>query len=88
VILYTPDGALAAFLEENKALLRYLFIASEVELGGTPPEGVAVESGLPVALCVEKAKGLKCQRCWNYSEAVGKTSAHPTLCERCVAAVS
>ena len=36
---------------------------------------------------VEKAKGDKCQRCWNYSEEVGNDKTHPALCERCVKAV-
>lgn len=33
------------------------------------------------------AKGEKCARCWVYSPEVGKTAAHPQLCERCVRAV-
>ncbi|MEW6607877.1 MAG: zinc finger domain-containing protein, partial [bacterium] len=37
---------------------------------------------------VKKAKGSKCSRCWNYSEAVGSFTAHPTLCERCIKVVS
>lgn len=32
---------------------------------------------------VVKASGEKCERCWGYSETVGKNSEHPTLCERC-----
>ncbi len=32
---------------------------------------------------VVKASGEKCERCWGYSETVGKNSGHPTLCERC-----
>jgi isoleucyl-tRNA synthetase len=36
---------------------------------------------------VSKAKSKKCERCWNYREAVGENSTHPTLCDRCVEAV-
>ena len=32
---------------------------------------------------VARARGSKCQRCWNYSEAVGQAVDHPQLCERC-----
>lgn len=32
---------------------------------------------------VSRAEGVKCQRCWNYSTAVGSDGAHPSLCERC-----
>jgi isoleucyl-tRNA synthetase len=36
---------------------------------------------------VGRARGAKCERCWNYREAVGKNAEHPTLCDRCVEAV-
>ena len=32
---------------------------------------------------IEKACGEKCQRCWNYSETVGKEKDHTTICKRC-----
>lgn len=35
-----------------------------------------------------RAKGDKCERCWNYSETVGREPAHPTICHRCVAALA
>lgn len=36
---------------------------------------------------VVKATGEKCERCWAYSETVGKNSEHPTLCSRCASVV-
>jgi isoleucyl-tRNA synthetase len=33
---------------------------------------------------VSRAKGVKCERCWNYSETVGQSADHPTLCARCL----
>jgi isoleucyl-tRNA synthetase len=36
---------------------------------------------------VSKATAKKCERCWNYREAVGTDAAHPTLCDRCVEAL-
>jgi len=36
---------------------------------------------------VSKSTSKKCERCWNYREAVGKDATHPTLCDRCVEAV-
>jgi isoleucyl-tRNA synthetase len=36
---------------------------------------------------VSKATAKKCERCWNYREAVGRNAAHPTLCDRCVEAL-
>jgi isoleucyl-tRNA synthetase len=39
------------------------------------------------AISVTKSTHAKCERCWNYREAVGKDTKHPTLCDRCVEAV-
>ena len=32
---------------------------------------------------VSKAEGEKCERCWMFSDTVGKNADHPTICERC-----
>jgi len=84
VVLKAADDVSAKLLKENKSDLRYLFIVSQVEI----KEGKAAGSeGAGVSVEIDKAAGSKCQRCWNYSEQVGKDKAHPTLCERCVKAV-
>jgi len=67
-----------------------LFIVSQVEL-------VAVDNNVDAnimsdlsdgfGVVVDRASGRKCERCWNYREAVGKDVDHPTLCDRCVEAV-
>ncbi len=51
-----------------------VFIVSQVE--------VADGAG-PLALSVEKARGAKCGRCWNFAEDVGGHADHPELCGRC-----
>ncbi|MGH9432314.1 MAG: isoleucine--tRNA ligase [Terriglobia bacterium] len=81
------EGGFAALLEEYHASLPSLFIVSQVELG--PTAGSAVVAGeLPgLRVGVQKARGKKCERCWNYSEQVGKDADHPTVCERCSAAL-
>jgi isoleucyl-tRNA synthetase len=87
VALATDDRDYKKLLKENLDILRYIFIVSQVEL----KDGAIVKSDLdpavPVAIYIEKAKGVKCQRCWNYSEKVGLFMDHPTLCERCVKAI-
>ena len=40
-----------------------------------------------VTVTVKKATGEKCDRCWTYSETVGKDAEHPTLCARCASVV-
>jgi isoleucyl-tRNA synthetase len=93
VVLATADGAYKKLLTENRNALRYLFIVSQVEVADgsdvkTGSEAASADvQGCPVSVAIEKAKGLKCQRCWNYSEMVGADAAHPTLCERCVKAI-
>jgi isoleucyl-tRNA synthetase len=52
--------------------LANLFIVSRVELA----------EGGDIAVQVSRAAGAKCERCWTYSEKVGRL-AHPGLCERC-----
>jgi isoleucyl-tRNA synthetase len=73
------NGALAGLLAKYAGWLPALFIVSQVELG-------AASNG-EVAVAVERARGKKCERCWNYSERVGESTAWPTVCERCVAAL-
>jgi isoleucyl-tRNA synthetase len=74
-----------------------MLIVSQVEL--TPWSGLvpaAAENGdLPAAsreagfsVTVEKARGSKCGRCWNYAETVGSFADHPELCDRCHPVVS
>ena len=71
--------------------LRYLFIASQVELLESPATLEGLQHCLQsenLAVCVVKADGEKCDRCWNYSTQVGRSVEHPAICERCVAALA
>jgi isoleucyl-tRNA synthetase len=63
--------------------LATLFIVSEV----TQEHRSGAVSDSNFAISVTKSTHAKCERCWNYREAVGKDATHPTLCERCVEAV-
>ncbi|HUA65419.1 MAG TPA: isoleucine--tRNA ligase [Alphaproteobacteria bacterium] len=42
---------------------------------------------LPVCT-VERADGQKCERCWRWELDVGRDPAHPTICGRCVEAIT
>ena len=74
VILKT-SGDLQKFLESNKDILPTIFIASQVEVKAGSNQGIEVE--------IAEAEGVKCERCWIYSDTVGRDHEHPTLCERC-----
>lgn len=62
------------------------FLVSMVELkrGG---EGEYKFDSLGMSVDVDKPSGDKCERCWTYSESVGKHKDHPTLCNRCAEVV-
>ena len=80
------DGELYAFLKENEAVLEPVFIVSKVVLEqGAVAQTTAETEGLEVT--VSKAHGEKCERCWAYSDTVGKDEKHPTLCARCAAII-
>ena len=71
--------------------LRYLFLVSQVELSDSlerisQTKYKAEVDGLSIG--VVKADGKKCDRCWNYSTRVGESVEHPTICDRCVLALS
>jgi isoleucyl-tRNA synthetase len=72
------------FLKRYAPDLPGLFIVSQVELKKV--------SQLPhdsdIAVEVLKADGEKCARCWNYRASVGANATHPSICDRCVEAIS
>jgi isoleucyl-tRNA synthetase len=88
---------LRAVPEKHSLLLKYeqdllpLFIVSQVELQKTSElsfeNSLALDASLEISVNIDRADGLKCERCWNYRPAVGTFKDHPTLCDRCVEAV-
>ena len=74
------SGSALELLQKHQSDLRYLFIVSQVELGGAQEN-----EGISIAISI--ADGEKCERCWNYSTRVGEWERYPTVCERCVAAL-
>ncbi|MBA4421709.1 MAG: isoleucine--tRNA ligase [Syntrophus sp. (in: bacteria)] len=84
VVISAPEK-LRAILETHHEDLRALLIVSDVRI-------VAEQSGDQVFKSVEiaglsvsvmRAPGEKCHRCWVYSETIGSSAEHPTLCKRC-----
>ena len=73
---------IASHLEDLRALLivSQLQLAEEKEI--TKPYKSEEIKGLFVG--VEKARGVKCERCWIYEESVGSDAKHPTVCGRCL----
>lgn len=66
------------FLKDFREILAEVFIVSKVSL----------EPSNEPYIKVTKAEGLKCARCWNYSELTGSNKEHPQICPKCIAAIS
>jgi isoleucyl-tRNA synthetase len=79
------DGELAPLLRDYAAWLPALFIVSQVDLvNGNSPTGGQSEALPGLVVAVHRARGKKCERCWNYSVRVGESADYPTICERCL----
>jgi len=84
VILRGPAAVLSPLRTHEAAStvfpgnLANLFIVSRVDLAEA--DGTSA-----LTVTVERAPGSKCERCWTYSENVGRLAAHPAVCERCAA---
>ncbi|MGL4722828.1 MAG: isoleucine--tRNA ligase [Desulfovibrionaceae bacterium] len=68
--------------------LRSVFIVSSLDFlvlaENENDTAYSEDAGFAFTILVEKAKGKKCERCWIYSEEVGKISQYSTLCPRCI----
>jgi isoleucyl-tRNA synthetase len=62
----------------DKAELEEFFILSDL----------TIEQAGEASATVAKTAYQKCARCWRHREYVGKSKAHPDLCDRCEAVVS
>jgi isoleucyl-tRNA synthetase len=85
-----PDDAVT---DENLHVdeLRYLFLVSQVKVLATPTPLTAAKyrsEADHLGVGVVMAEGEKCDRCWNYSTHLGESAEHPSICDRCVAAIS
>jgi isoleucyl-tRNA synthetase len=60
-----------------------LFIVSDVALHVGSTQGAD-----EVSVVVEKAGGVKCERCWRFVEHISAEAASAGICDRCVAALA
>lgn len=101
VELYTDSPETAEFVTRYRDLLTTICIVAEINVARvTQIENVQSEQGwagdeshlvdLEHRLVIRGAKSPagKCERCWNLRPTVGRSPAHPTLCERCVGVMS
>jgi isoleucyl-tRNA synthetase len=82
-VTLTASGPIARLLEQHRRYLPMLFIVSDVTLQVGAPDGADT-----IGVSVEKAGGVKCERCWRY---VPQTRTEPDwagICDRCVDALA
>ena len=80
------EGELLQLLKAYEEQLPYVFITSyaKVEpLSSAPEEAISDDEIKGLKVVVERAPGKKCERCWMYSEEVGKDTEYPDVCPRC-----
>eukprot|EP00929_Paragymnodinium_shiwhaense_P118610 TRINITY_DN90523_c0_g1_i1.p1 TRINITY_DN90523_c0_g1~~TRINITY_DN90523_c0_g1_i1.p1 ORF type:complete len:1072 (-),score=311.55 TRINITY_DN90523_c0_g1_i1:209-3424(-) len=98
-IQLAADSPVKAALESLKSSpqpdvddLRRLLGVSSVEIkdaaaDASGEEAEALAGDLKAHVSATKSAGRKCERCWLYSDFVGRSEAHSCLCERCVSVV-
>jgi isoleucyl-tRNA synthetase len=82
-VTVTASGPIGALLEQHRRDLPMLFIVSELDLRSRAPEAddqVRVE--------VDKAAGVKCDRCWRWVPRVRTEPDWAGICDRCVEALA
>ena len=76
VVITVKDAQAAAEIAGWSELKDVLIVSAvEVQTGETGDEGMT--------FAIEKASGCQCERCWKFSEEVGRLAQYPTLCKRC-----
>ncbi|HEX4346477.1 MAG TPA: isoleucine--tRNA ligase [Vicinamibacterales bacterium] len=86
VVLSATPKELAA-LEPHAAELPMLFIVSEVELRPAPTDVVAQSEAMP-NITIERAGGVKCERCWRYVPSISSEPDWAGVCDRCRGALA
>jgi isoleucyl-tRNA synthetase len=79
----TAAGSIGALLERHRAELPMLFIVSDIDL-----QVASAEEADEVKVEVEKAPGIKCERCWRFVPAVRTEPDWAGICDRCVDALA
>ena len=88
VTLHISDSGLYEKIKGCSDILPAVFIVSQAEVVNNGDGEFKSDSfGGALSVSVEKAAGEKCQRCWMYSETVGRNAIYPTLCTRCAAVI-
>jgi isoleucyl-tRNA synthetase len=81
-VVITASGPVGRLLEQHRAYLPMLFIVSDLALHVGSAEGAD-----EIRVDVEKAPGVKCERCWRYVPTTRTEPDWAGICDRCVEAL-
>ena len=83
-VVISGSASALGTLERFEKHLPMLFIVSEVELRRLPDRSDVATGVDPVReITIERATGVKCERCWRYVAAISCDPAWAGLCSRC-----
>ncbi|MBP2661347.1 MAG: Isoleucyl-tRNA synthetase, partial [Firmicutes bacterium] len=85
VTLYANDKIFTQLSAMDKEWANILIVSKihVVEDTRKAPESAYQVEDMALSIVVSQAEGQKCERCWIYSDTVGKMEKHETLCSRC-----
>ncbi len=83
-VAISANGEMFDFISNIGTDLAKLFIVSAVDVSKDEACGSTLED---IAVAISPASGVKCPRCWTFSENAGTDAEHPELCPRCTAVV-
>jgi len=81
-VIITASGPIGAVLQQHLDVLPMLFIVSDVALNVGSADG-----GDTVQVEVDRASGVKCERCWRFVPSVRSEPQWAGICDRCVGAL-
>ncbi len=78
------DTTLKAVVETLPESLSDIFIVSQAQLvADLPADSFKGKEIAGLEICVRKAKGDKCERCWRFDPSTGAHPDYPGTCQRC-----
>lgn len=76
-------GETFEFISKNIDELKAILIVSGLNVKSEGKGQYSTENLDGLSIDLSHSNFNKCERCWTYSETVGKCENHPTICERC-----
>jgi isoleucyl-tRNA synthetase len=88
ILLQSEDLVVDSRIKKYRNDLPALFIVSAVGACEGGPASFHSQAIPTLRVMVQRARGEKCGRCWNYSTHVGENHRYPAICERCSEALA